>query len=85
MFDTQMEMSFEAGGVRFSQRQRRVPRAQWWFQRMRQVVDRAIDWQSVPQCRPEQMWFANTYRQPQTGGQLQEKSNSEAIERQICE
>jgi hypothetical protein len=41
-----------------NRRQRRVSRANWWFQRMRRVVDQAFDWQPVPPARPEQIWFA---------------------------
>jgi hypothetical protein len=35
----------------------RAPRALWWFDRMRQIVDRAMDWPPAPPCRPEQTWF----------------------------
>jgi hypothetical protein len=38
-------------------RQRRQSRANWWFERMREVVDKAIDWQPAPPARPEQIWF----------------------------
>jgi hypothetical protein len=41
---------------------RRPSRAQWWFQRMRQVVERARDWQPKPTPRPEQIWFPSTHR-----------------------
>ena len=56
MNDTQLEFGFgNAGQCRaMSHRQKRISRAQGWFQRMRQVVDRALDWQSVPPPRPEQ-------------------------------
>ena len=30
---------------------------QWWFQRMRQIVDCALDWQPAPPPRPEQTLF----------------------------
>ena len=64
MYDGQLEMSF--GGARgcASPRQRRLSRAQWWFQRMRQVVDGARDWQAAPPARPEQTWLPGTHRQP---------------------
>ena len=32
-------------------------RADWWFRQMRQVVDRALDWEPAPRFRPEQIWF----------------------------
>ena len=34
--------------------QRRLSRANWWFQQMREVVDKAVDWQPA---RPEQIYF----------------------------
>ncbi len=37
-------------------RQRRLSRAAWWFEKMRQVVDHAID-RTVPAPRPEQVWM----------------------------
>jgi hypothetical protein len=56
----QMEMGFAARKARraaqASNRQRRAQRAQWWFQQMRRVVDRAIDWQAPP-ARPEQEYL----------------------------
>jgi hypothetical protein len=43
-------------------RQRRLERAAWWFTQMRQVVDRALDWQTAPSARPEQTWLPGTQR-----------------------
>jgi hypothetical protein len=40
-----------------NRRQRRLGRANWWFQQMREVVDKALDWQPAPPARPEQIWF----------------------------
>jgi hypothetical protein len=57
MFDGQMEMSF---GRAANHSARRQNRARWWFQRMRQVVDLAIDWQPTPRPRPIQIWFPVT-------------------------
>lgn len=45
------------------QRQGRMARAAWWFGQMRQVVDRALDWQSVPSGRPEQTWLVRSRSQ----------------------
>ena len=42
-----------------NRRQRRLTRANWWFERMRQAVDQALDWQPAPPPRPEQTWFPN--------------------------
>jgi hypothetical protein len=38
--------------------QRRLSRANWWFQQMREVVDRAVDWQPARPARPEQIYFS---------------------------
>jgi len=43
---------------RITRRQRRQSRAQWWFARMRAVVDRALDWKPAPPPRPEQAHLA---------------------------
>ena len=59
MYNGQMEMSFNnarACGIS-SRRQRRISRARWWFERMRQVVERAADWQPAPAAPPEQTWL----------------------------
>jgi hypothetical protein len=54
-----MERSFkETVELRsMNHRARRLNRAKWWFRRMRGIVDRAIDWQPMPQGRPEQVYF----------------------------
>lgn len=59
MFDGQMEMSF---GRSAEHTNRRRNRANWWFQRMRRVVDLAIDWKPTPRPRPIQIWFPVTER-----------------------
>jgi len=55
------QMEFGLNGPRHcasaNRRQRRLSRANWWFQRMRDVVDKAIDWKPAPPPRPEQTWF----------------------------
>jgi len=55
----QMELGLnKAHGCRSTQRpQRRLSRANWWFQQMREVVDRAVDWRPAPAARPEQIYF----------------------------
>jgi len=59
MMNQQMEISFENVRVCRSanRRQRRLSRANWWFDRMRKVVDKAMDWQPSSPPRPEQIWF----------------------------
>jgi hypothetical protein len=59
MNDQQMELGFGRERVcpSVNRRQRRLNRARWWFERMREAVDRALDWQPAPPPRPEQIWF----------------------------
>jgi len=53
----QLEISFDHSIPlrRGTRHQRRIARAQWWFAQMRQVVDRAWDWEPAPPARPEQV------------------------------
>ena len=83
MYDAQLEMGFGNDAGCITRRQRRLNRAQWWFQRMRQIVDHAIDWQPVPPPRPEQMQLVPA---PQ-GAPLNSTPGPrpEPEERQICE
>ena len=56
----QMELSLAGKTVRrrHQARQNRLRRAQWWFARMRQVVDSAIEWRPIPAARPEQVYMS---------------------------
>jgi len=56
---TQMELTFDrACSVRLqARRQRRLPRAQWWFAQMRQAVDRTWDRHLAGPARPEQIYL----------------------------
>lgn len=58
---TNEQMELEIGKARTcsSNRrpQRRMSRANWWFQQMREVVDKAVDWQPAPPARPQQIYF----------------------------
>ncbi len=54
----QLELSFQTRGPRLAPPAHHNPafrRAQWWFRRMRQIVDGALDWQPAPPPRPEQV------------------------------
>jgi hypothetical protein len=55
----QMELSLTGKGARRGRqaRQTRRQRAQWWFARMRQVVDSALEWRPAPPARPEQVYM----------------------------
>jgi hypothetical protein len=62
---SQMELGFEARACQpLTRRQKRLSRATWWFARMRQVVDHAIDWSKAPAPRPEQAFFVQLVREP---------------------
>jgi hypothetical protein len=39
---------------------RHSQRANWWFDQMRQVVDRAFDWQPAPRFQTEQILLSET-------------------------
>jgi hypothetical protein len=87
MFDGQIEMSFgqpDGGGRR---RQQRQTRARWWFQRMRQIVDRATDWQPAPPPRPVQIWFPTAQDRFSASVSIQQSEGRNKVneERQICE
>jgi hypothetical protein len=55
----QMELGLAGANrcPRAARRERRLNRAHWWFDQMRQVVDRAIDWEPAPRFQPEQIWL----------------------------
>jgi hypothetical protein len=60
MTNAQLELSFGALRMRPTltiSRRSSIRNPQWWFQRMRQIVDRALDWQPAPPPRPEQISF----------------------------
>jgi hypothetical protein len=42
-----------------------MSRAMWWFERMREVVDQAIDWSPAPPPPPEQILFPDVSRREQ--------------------
>jgi hypothetical protein len=55
----QKQMELELAGAnrcpRTVQRERRLNRANWWFSQMRQVVDRALDWEPAPRFQSQQV------------------------------
>ena len=60
MTNAQLELSFGSLRVRQSAPGARRPSMRdprWWFERMRQIVDRALDWEPAPPPRPEQISF----------------------------
>jgi hypothetical protein len=66
MNNAQLELSLDSQrATRLSRASRRPSTftSRWWFERMRQIVDCAFDWQTAPRPRPEQIWFPGTHRQ----------------------
>jgi hypothetical protein len=82
MFDQQMELGIENAKLCPSviRREQRAKRARWWFDRMRQIVEKAADRRPAPEPRPEQIWFNGPHRTAGEGG-----SQVGSAERQICE
>ena len=48
---------------RAAQRERRLNRANWWFDQMRQIVDQAFDWEPAPRFQMEQAWLTDDQKQ----------------------
>lgn len=46
-----------------TKREGRIARANWWFAKMRAAVEGAMDWQTVNEPRPEQIWMPGAHRQ----------------------
>jgi hypothetical protein len=61
----QLELGFNGTPTRpfGRRREQRVERAKWWFARMRAAVEGAMDWQTVHQPRPEQIWMPGANRE----------------------
>ncbi len=61
----QLELGFN--GIKLlmndAPRQGRVARATWWFAQMREVVERAMDWNAAGEPRPEQIWIPGATRE----------------------
>ncbi len=59
----QLELGFNAQQSRIYGRPRtRVTRAQWWFARMREAVESAMDWQNETTPPAEQIWMPGSNR-----------------------
>jgi len=61
----QLELGFNCIRLypRGTGREGRVARAAWWFAQMREVVERAMDWNAVGEPRPEQIWIPGATRE----------------------
>lgn len=86
ILNQQLELGFAGNrAIRLTARQRRMGRASWWFARMREVVEGAFEWQPAPSPRPEQICFANAFRQPALEAVDAPSVRHSAEERLICE
>ena len=91
MNNAQLELSLHNHCTMRLPRDNRPPAtytSRWWFERMRQIVDRATDWEPAPLPRPEQTWFASAYRQPAVGsgtGKTRAQAADRPHQQQICE
>jgi len=85
MFDQQMELGIENAKVCPSvvRREQRARRARWWFDRMREIVEQAVDRHPAPEPPPEQIWFKGAHRV--VGEDSQQTGAVSSQERQICE
>ena len=61
----QLELGLHGGRrvTRVARRENRMARAAWWFGKMREVVNDAVDWSSLNQPRPEQILLPGAYRE----------------------
>jgi hypothetical protein len=61
----QLELGLNGGPARILGRRRetRMARGQWWFARMREAVENAMDWQNGGEPRSEQIWMPSANRE----------------------
>lgn len=66
MTNEQMELELAAANrcPGAARRDSRLTRATWWFDQMRQVVDRAFEWPAAPRLQPEQIWLGDGSQRP---------------------
>ena len=55
------QLSFSGNGHPVTRN--RQTRAGWWFAQMRNIVSRAMDWESAGSPRPEQIWIPGAHRE----------------------
>ena len=65
--DNQLELGFnpdsQCRGANPARREGRIARAGWWFSQMRDIVERAMDWEAAGEPRPEQIWIPGAARE----------------------
>jgi hypothetical protein len=64
--DNQLELGFNSDNrprPNAARREGRIARASWWFAQMRDIVERAMDWETAGEPRPEQIWIPGANRE----------------------
>jgi len=65
--DNQLELGFNPDsqyrGTNPSRHVGRIARASWWFAKMRDIVESAMDWEAAGEPRPEQIWIPGANRE----------------------
>lgn len=63
--DNQLELGFNGVQIRTlgGRHEGRIARANWWFARMRGIVEDAMDWSTAAEPRPEQIWMPGANRE----------------------
>ena len=62
--DKQLELGFNGLPPRATAgREGHIARANWWFARMRAIVESAMDWNAAAEPRPEQIWMPGANRE----------------------
>jgi hypothetical protein len=61
----QLELGFngQSSKINTARREGRIARANWWFTKMREAVENAMDWQAANESRPEQIWMPGSNRE----------------------
>lgn len=61
----QLELGFNGTQSRIfgRRREQRVDRAKWWFDKMRETVENAMDWQDQMPLQSEQTWMPGARRE----------------------
>jgi hypothetical protein len=61
----QLELGFNGlvPQARSTKREGRIARANWWFAKMREAVENAMDWQTANEPRPQQIWMPGANRE----------------------
>ena len=58
----ELELNTRHHRPRHPRQRARVARAQWWFARMHQAVENAVDWRANTPAPAEQIWLTGARR-----------------------